>query len=157
MIGVSREFAGSNKIRLRKRNRTRTAISKLIQPKENVEKKYFLESDNKYYKLINEKVDATTPSRLYQLRKYQVRVQEVNVCPTLTANMGGGGHNVPFVAQGSSIRRLTEVECLKLQGFPAKFKFPKQVAMTRRYRMIGNAVSPMVSDIIACAIKDFLK
>jgi hypothetical protein len=34
---------------------------------------------------------------LYQLRKYEVRAKDPDTCPTLTANMGLGGHNVPFV------------------------------------------------------------
>ena len=28
-----------------------------------------------------------------------------NTCPTLTANMGGGGHNVPFVLDDQGIRK----------------------------------------------------
>ena len=60
---------------------------------------------------------------LYHLRKYLVRVKEENVCPTLTANMGLGGHNVPFLFDSKGIRKLTEYECLALQGFPKNFVF----------------------------------
>ena len=30
-----------------------------------------------------------------------------NLCPTLTANMGTGGHNVPIVYTPTGIRKLT--------------------------------------------------
>ena len=34
---------------------------------------------------------------LYQWRRKYVRENKSNLCPTLTANMGTGGHNVPLV------------------------------------------------------------
>ena len=58
------------------------------------------------------------------------------------ANMGGGGHNVPFVFDKFGLRRLTEQECLKLQGFePNKVKVPDHVFPKDLYKMVGNAVS----------------
>jgi hypothetical protein len=34
---------------------------------------------------------------IYQWRRKYVRENKSNVCPTLTANMGMGGHNVPII------------------------------------------------------------
>lgn len=41
-----------------------------------------------------------------------------NQCPTLTANMGSGGHNVPLILDEKGIRKLTPRKCFNLQGFP---------------------------------------
>jgi DNA (cytosine-5)-methyltransferase 1 len=71
--------------------------------------------------------------------------------------MGGGGHNVPFVYDRGRLRKLTERECLRLQGFPEKFSFPDGLPMMHRYRLIGNAVAPPVARIVAEAIKKFMK
>lgn len=108
---------------------------------------YRLAEDNRYSKMINKSV--TEGRRLYQLRKYEVRAKEPDVCPTLTANMGQGGHNVPFVSTDKGLRKLTEHECLLLQGFPPSFKFPDSVPRWKRYMQVGNAVCVPVAELIA--------
>jgi DNA (cytosine-5)-methyltransferase 1 len=90
---------------------------------------------------------------IYQLRKYLVRVKEAGVCPTLTANMGLGGHNVPFVHDKKGIRKLTEYECLKLQGFPGSFTFPDDVPRHNRYTQIGNSVAVPIAALLAKAVQ----
>ena len=71
------------------------------------------------------------------------------VCPTLTANMGGGGHNIPFVADNYGIRTLTEEECLALQGYsPEEVSFHDSASKSVRYSMIGNAIYPGVAELI---------
>ncbi|MGY4461077.1 DNA cytosine methyltransferase [Bradyrhizobium sp. LB13.1] len=115
---------------------------------------YYLPTDNRYYKMISkEKVDTETQKHVYQLRKYFVRQKEPGVCPTLTANMGHGGHNVPFIWDRRGLRKLTELECLKLQGFPNSFVFPEQISRAQRYAQIGNAVAPPVAELLARAVR----
>ena len=113
---------------------------------------YYLDEENRYHKMITEKVDD--PYCIYQLRKYLVRVKEPGVCPTLTANMGLGGHNVPFIVDAKGLRKLTEFECLKLQGFPDGYKFPEDVTRPKRYQQVGNSVVPTLVEKIAKAIKE---
>jgi DNA (cytosine-5)-methyltransferase 1 len=112
---------------------------------------YYLDEDNRYYQMISEK--ENDPYCIYQLRKYLVRVKEPGVCPTLTANMGLGGHNVPFIFDKKGLRKLTEFECLKLQGFPDWYTFPEEVARAKRYQQVGNSVVPVLIEKIAKAIK----
>ena len=60
----------------------------------------------------------TSHETVYQWRRVYVRENKNNVCPTLTANMGTGGHNVPLILDNeNNIRKLTPKECLLLQGF----------------------------------------
>ena len=108
---------------------------------------YYLPSDNKYYRMINDKYEERCC--IYQLRKFLVRVKNPGECPTLTANMGQGGHNVPFIYDNKGLRKLTEYECLALQGFPPTFIFPKIVPRAKRYVQIGNAVCVPVAELIA--------
>ena len=61
---------------------------------------------------------------VYQWRRQYVRENKSGVCPTLTANMGTGGHNVPLVLTPHGIRKLTPKECFNLMGFPKSFKLP---------------------------------
>ena len=71
--------------------------------------------------------------------------------------MGLGGHNVPFLLDTKGLRKLTERECLNLQGFDQDFKFPDKLAMGAKYRMIGNSVSPRVAKLIAEELKVVLE
>ena len=68
-------------------------------------------------------------------------------CPTLTANMGGGGHNVPILKDNKGIRKLTPRECFNLQGFPKKYKLPN-ISDSSLYKLAGNAVSVPIIDLI---------
>lgn len=113
---------------------------------------YYLDEENRYRKMISEKVED--PCCIYQLRKFLVREKAPGVCPTLTANMGGGGHNVPFITDQKGLRKLTENECLRLQGFPDWFQFPDEVPRAKRYKQVGNSVVPPVAALLAEKIRE---
>lgn len=115
---------------------------------------YYLPQDNRYFKMISSAVNSR--NCLYQLRKYEVRAKEEGVCPTLTANMGLGGHNVPFIMNSHGLRKLTEYECLRLQGFPPTFRFPEDVPRAKRYMQVGNAVAVPVARLLAARVKEKL-
>ena len=84
---------------------------------------------------------------VYQWRRKYIRENKSGVCPTLTANMGSGGHNVPIIKDRGGIRRLTPRECARLQGFPDSFKLP-DVAECHLYHQLGNSVSiPVIARI----------
>jgi DNA (cytosine-5)-methyltransferase 1 len=116
------------------------------------DKSYYLDSENRYFNMISKHADNCADC-IYQLRKYFVRVKDPSVCPTLTANMGQGGHNVPFIFDAHGLRKLTEHECLKLQGFPEEFTFPENVTRPKRYIQIGNSVAVPVAALLAEKIK----
>lgn len=113
---------------------------------------YYLPEENRYHKMISNEVEDK--SCIYQLRKFLVRVKEPGVCPTLTANMGLGGHNVPFIHDAKGLRKLTEYECLKLQGFPKNFVFPQEVPRAKRYVQVGNSIAVPVAALLANAVKE---
>lgn len=85
---------------------------------------------------------------IYQWRRKYVRENKSNVCPTLTANMGTGGHNVPLIKTEEGIRKLTPRECFNFQGYPRDFKLPK-MANSHLYKQAGNSVVVPVINRIA--------
>lgn len=78
----------------------------------------------------------------YGNRVDDVRIQG-DVINTLQARMGTGGNNMPMVAT-SIVRRLTPVECERLQGFPDGWTEGQSI--TNRYKQMGNAVTVNVAE-----------
>jgi DNA (cytosine-5)-methyltransferase 1 len=114
----------------------------------------YLPEGNKYEIMIRQAADENGSNRLYQIRRIAPRACPPNICPTLTANMGRGGHNVPFLIDNWGVRRLSVEECLRLQGFSdGELEFPKHVIEKDRLMMIGNAVSVDVAEAILAQIK----
>ena len=64
--------------------------------------------------------------------------------PTLKA-AGSGTNQVPVVATPGQVRRLTPLECERLQGFPDGWTDTGQ-SDTQRYRQLGNAVAVPVAE-----------
>ena len=92
---------------------------------------------------------------MYQWRRQYVRENKKGVCPTLTANMGTGGHNVPIIIDDHGIRKLTPRECFRIQGFPDTYKLP-DISKSALYKQAGNSVSTTVIERIANEIKRVL-
>lgn len=82
----------------------------------------------------------TSKDSIYQWRRQYVRENKSHVCPTLTANMGTGGHNVPLILTENGIRKLSPKECINFQGYPAKYEFPKNISNAAKYKQAGNSV-----------------
>lgn len=108
-------------------------------------------TDGKYKGDIYDKLseEMTDRNAVYQWRRHYVRKNMSGVVPTLTANMGGGGHNVPLVLSDTGIRKLTPHECFNVQGFPEDFKLPDDMAESRLYKQAGNSVCVSVIRRIA--------
>ncbi len=111
-----------------------------------VENKYYY-NDSPLYKQLDEEMKSQ--GIVYQWRRAYVRENKSGVCPTLTANMGMGGHNVPLVKDKRGIRKLTPRECARLQGFPESYKLPKDLPDTKLYKQFGNSVTTTVIERVA--------
>jgi len=105
-----------------------------------IDKKYFYGKTNKCFEILNS--EMKNKRSIYQFRRVYVRENKSGLCPTLTANMGMGGHNVPLIKDDNgNIRKLTPRECLILQGFPEQFIIPSELTDSRIYKQAGNSVS----------------
>jgi len=125
-------------------NIPKAQISSLLEP--NVADKYYYTDKSSTWELIKNSV--VKKNTVYQYRRVYVRENKSNECPTLTANMGGGGHNVPLILDNKGIRKLTPRECFNFQGFPSSYKLPN-ISDTNLYKLAGNAVSVPVVELIA--------
>ena len=115
-----------------------------------VDPKYYYTNKLGVYNLVADSV--TKPNTIYQLRRVYVRENKNGVCPTLTANMGTGGHNVPLIKVADGIRKLTPRECFNFQGFPETYVLPNEVSNSKLYKLAGNAVSYPVVQYFANVI-----
>ena len=112
--------------------------------------KYEYTEDDKIYEIL--KKDVTDIDKVYQFRRHYVRENKNDNVPTLTANMGTGGHNVPIILQKKDnekrIRKLTPAECFNFQGFPKSYKLPK-LSNAELYKQSGNSVTVELIKLIA--------
>lgn len=122
-------------------------VTDLLEKK--VPEKYYYNGKPLYEKI---KDDITEEGKVYQWRRQYVRENKSGVCPTLTANMGTGGHNVPIIKDKKGIRKLTPLECARIQGFPENYKLPN-LADSVLYKQFGNSVSVPVIEAIAREMK----
>ena len=133
------KFSFPTKIKLKKR------IHDCLDDEEISDKYYYM--DKPLYNKLYGTIDKT--DTVYQWRRKYVRENKSGVCPTLTANMGMGGHNVPIIKDKKGIRKLTPLECARLQGFPDTYKLPKNLADSVLYKQIGNSVTVGMIESIA--------
>ncbi len=131
-------------------------LEKIINWDEEVDSKYIYDKSIKCYPLLKETI--LEKGIIYQYRRYYVRSNKKGVCPTLTANMGMGGHNVPLILNNrEQIRKLLPRECLALQGFPLEMKIPSDLSDSKIYKQAGNAVSIPVIKRVAKEILRAMK
>ena len=76
-----------------------------------------------------------------------------NKCNTLRARNGTGGNQVPLTIKDLSLRKLTPLECERLQGFPDNYtdipyKGKKHSPLYKRYEAIGNSMAVPVIEWI---------
>jgi len=131
-----------------------TKLSDIIDFHSKLDSKFYYTDTCHFYDML--KRDMKSQDTVYQWRRTYVRENKNNVCPTLTANMGTGGHNVPLILSDTGIRKLTPKECFNIQGFPLDFKLPQDTANTHLYKQAGNSVVVPVISRIAKAIQDIL-
>lgn len=99
----------------------------------------------------------------------RVKIRDDGTCQTLSSRMGTGGNNVPMCMENSVnavVRRLTPLECERLQGFPdgwtdigewtdSKGKNHKD-ADSPRYKALGNSIAIPYWEWLARKVADSL-
>ena len=99
---------------------TRT-IHDILEKGKQAENLYY-QKDHQYYPELEKAM--VSKDTVYQWRRVYARENKSNVCPTLTANMGTGGHNVPLIKDKFGLRKLTPKECFLFQGYPENYIIP---------------------------------
>lgn len=119
------------------------------------------QADNLYYKKEHQYYPELEKSMIsqdtvYQWRRVYARENKSNVCPTLTANMGAGGHNVPLIKDDFGIRKLTPKECFAFQGYPTDKYILPNIANSKLYMQAGNSVTTTLIERISNEIINVL-
>jgi len=86
-----------------------------------------------------ERAQVAIPLTQVAFDRYNGTVSDV--CPTLPSSYEGGFNHVMV-----GIRRLTPLECERLQGFPDGWTAVNGMSDSPRYRMLGNAVCVPVAE-----------
>ncbi len=129
---------------------TRTLDDIIDFSSEKDDRYYYREGRQPFYKKLAEEV--TKKHAIYQWRRQYVRENKAGVVPTLTANMGTGGHNVPIILSENGIRKLTPRETFNAQGYPIDFELPENMSNGQLYKQAGNSVVVPVVKRIATNI-----
>jgi len=95
-------------------------------------------------------------------RDKEMRTYTDGVVPTLTAQMGTGGGNVPYVKpveENLRIRKLTPLECERLQGLPdgwtELYHDGRRVSDSERYERCGRTITIPVVEAIGRRLHEF--
>ena len=157
MVACSTQAFNMNSYRFPNQNASVDTLEIYVDRSTKPDIEYMNEEGRFTAMIINEMDAAGNAEGVYQIRRHYARGKSDGLCPTLTANMGAGGHNVPFIRDRWGIRKLTVNECARLQGFadPGAL-FPEEVATNARYKMIGNAVTQSVATSLASSALEVL-
>ena len=99
--------------------------------------------------------------KIYESRGSGARYNERDISPTLTTRMGTGGGNVPLkIEKGDDpicafVRRLTPLECERLQGLPDNWTEGGSDA--KRYKAIGNGMAQPCADFVIEKLAEVLR
>ena len=112
----------------------------------------------------------TSLARTITARYSKMGSNDTYIVPKVAAPLTGGGHlgglhsDMTVIrhkrGRNKGVRRLTEIECERLQGFPDNWTqygdyngVIKPIAKTQRYKLIGNAVTVDIVELIAKRLK----
>lgn len=129
----------------------------------------FLSAHSALQDLVEPEASHDLSQQHYSKAKYlnkklqgQTEISATKPGPTIRAEHHGniefrrlsqenGGQFLDELSKGLVQRRLTIRECARLQSFPDDYQFviPKKVSASQAYRMIGNAVPPVMANALA--------
>ena len=125
---------------------------------------YRTHNDGKGFREVKKNIAPTIPARaredgsgmpvIRQLPRGKNKGADLKICPTISSNAFQENNLL------DGVRRLTEIECERLQGFPDNWTqygyyegVIKPIAKTQRYKLIGNAVTVDIVELIAKRLK----
>lgn len=129
----------------------KTKISDIIDRTKRVNDVYYY-SSNEAFSLAAQQIVKRKDS-IYRVYHSSIKLTQNYMCPTLTASMGTQNNQVHLIRDAYGVRKLTPRECLRFQGFPETFGFPKATTLNDAYKQIGNTVCVPVIRRIAERIK----
>ena len=114
---------------------------------------YYMDGHKKWDDMV---AFMTDRKRIYRFTDWGLSKGREGICPTLLAAMGSPYERIPFFFDDFSIRKITQREAARLQGFPDSFEFPLKKTPKQVYKQIGNSVCVPIVKSIAKEIKKVL-
>ena len=115
---------------------------------------YYMDNHKRWDEMVSFMADK---KRIYRFTDWGMSKGREGICPTLLAAMGSAFERIPFFKDDYSIRKITQREAARLQGFPESFILPIQKTPKQVYKQIGNSVCVPLVEKIAKEIKAKLK
>ncbi|MCP4912791.1 MAG: DNA (cytosine-5-)-methyltransferase [Oligoflexia bacterium] len=124
-----------------------------------VAKEFFIERDDiRFYKCEKDIKDPYSPHQIGTINKggQGERIYSIHSCGiTLSAHGGGAAAKTGAYLINNKIRKLTPLECLRMQGFSDDFMMP--VSKNIAYKLLGNSVSVPTIDAIFKKLAPYLE
>ena len=125
---------------------------------------YRTHNDGKGFREVKKNIASTIAARaredgsgmpvIRQLPRGKNKGADLSICPTISSNAFQENNLL------DGVRRLTEIECERLQGFPDNWTQYgyyngkiRRISKTQRYKLIGNAVTVDIVEMIAKRLK----
>ena len=125
---------------------------------------YRTHNDGKGFREVKKNIASTIAARaredgsgmpvIRQLPRGKNKGADLSICPTISSNSFQENNLL------DGVRRLTEIECERLQGFPDNWTqygdyggIVKPISRRQRYKLIGNAVTVDIVEMIAKRLK----
>jgi DNA (cytosine-5)-methyltransferase 1 len=113
--------------------------------KERQPENYYMDKHRKWDEMMSFMDDR---HRIYRFTDWGLSRGRDGICPTLLAAMGSPYERIPFFYDDYSVRKITQIEAARLQGFPDTFIWPIKKTPKQVYKQIGNSVCvPIVKEI----------
>ncbi len=122
--------------------------------KEKQDDKYYMDNHKKWDEMMEYMTDK---HRIYRFTDWGMSKGRDGICPTLLAAMGSPYERIPFFFDDYSVRKITQIEAARLQGFPSSFIFPIKKTPKQVYKQIGNSVCVPIVKEIADKIRIYLQ
>lgn len=127
------------------------------------EPRVFPVTEDDFFTTEKAQIQSQTPICTTLKASGSMRPEDTYIIPkeanTLTGGGKSGGLHSDMTVIGG-VRRLTEIECERLQGFPDNYTQYgnyngriRRISKTNRYKLIGNAVTVDIVELIAKRLK----
>ena len=151
-------------IRSRKTEASGNDINKICYRYQNTREEYIKDSKVSTLNAFKGKLPYVEVGTLRTYKDGEgFRKMKSDICPTIPARVREDGSGQPIIKVQAIIRRLTPIECERLQDYPdnwtqtgidVKGNFVNKISNTQRYKTLGNSITVKVAEEIFKTIKE---
>lgn len=103
---------------------------------------------------VSHTLDQTSGPAIAFAQNQEGEVRCSDIVGTVSTNSNASGRNTPMLSQDMAVRRLTPMECERLQGFPDGYTNIPGASDSGRYKALGNSMAVPVMHWIGRRINE---